>query len=107
MKKNKVIVRITKDGKAIPISKIPPGSVRVHLYNFKNVLRPRGSSMDKESLSLDIYEELKSAFESWTDPVYGDNPARTKLIDQLRTNLDSEVKAAWTAFLEEIMKQGR
>jgi len=96
-----------KDGKAIPIDKVPKGAIRVHLYNYKNVLKPRGSSMDKESLSLRIYEDLMSAFESWSDPIYGDNPPGAELIKQLRSNFHSEVKAAWTAFLQDIMKKGR
>jgi hypothetical protein len=77
---------------------IPEGSIRIHLYNYRNVLKPRGS-MQKESLGLEIHECLTSAFEEWANPNYGDNPSRSDLLSQLRKNLLSEVEAAWTKFI--------
>ena len=77
--------------------------VQIHLYSFENVLRPRGS-MKKESLGLEIFEKLKEAYDSWTNPKYGDNPSIDFLIDKLRANLDEEVEAGWKKFLEEICK---
>ena len=35
---------------------------RTHLYDIRNILRPRGP-MQKESLSLEIYDYLKEAFD--------------------------------------------
>jgi len=43
---------------------IPKGAIRIHLYSYKNILKPRGS-MKKESLGLEIYERLTSVFEDW------------------------------------------
>lgn len=94
-----------EDGKPIQIDKIPEGSVRVHLHNYRNVLRPRGT-MEKESLGLSIYEALMSAFEHWTDRVYGDNPERAELIKQLKANMHEEVQAAWSHFVADILKKG-
>ena len=75
-------------------SELPEGSVRVHLYNPKNVLMPRGS-MKKESIGPDLLERLKNIFEDWTDEKYGDNPSVTDLIKYLYTNLTGEVEQAW------------
>jgi hypothetical protein len=83
------------------IDKIPEGAVRIHLYNSKNVLMPRGS-MKKESIGLYLYEKLMDLYEDWTDPKYGDNPEEEELLDTLRKNLDHEVECAWQALLSEI-----
>lgn len=96
---------IIKDGKPVPIDKIPAGAIRVHLYPYQNVLRPRGST-EKESLGLDIYKRLLSTYEHWTDPKYGDNPKRAELVKQLKTNLNDEVQAAWNQFVKNIPKKG-
>ena len=80
-------------------SEIPKGAVRVHLYNSKNVLMPRGS-MKKESIAIYILEHLKSGYEDWTDSKYGDNPPLPDLIKYLYTNLMGEVEQAWLAFIE-------
>jgi hypothetical protein len=58
-------------------------AIRVHLYNYKNVLRPRGS-MKKESLGDYILERLLSYYEDWTDKKYGDNPKETSLLQFLQ-----------------------
>lgn len=76
---------------------IPKGAIKIHLYPFKNVLRPRGS-MQKESIGLVIYERLTSAFEDWSDPEYGDNPRPSELLERLKRNLIEEVDAAWKKF---------
>lgn len=77
---------------------LPPQFRSLHLYRYQNVLRPRGSSLSKESLSSTIYDRLKGAFESWTDPKYGDNPDVHELMDTLERNLHEEVQAAWDEF---------
>lgn len=81
------------------IDDLPPGSIRVHLYNVSNVLRPRGT-MQKESLGQSIYERLDSVYDSWTDPTYGDNPGSEVLLELLRKNLQEETENAWKEFLE-------
>ena len=77
---------------------IPKGAIRIHLYPYRNVLKPRGS-MKKECLGLVIYERLTDIFDDWTNPDYGDNPAAEELLKQLRKNLLSEVEAAWDKFI--------
>ena len=74
------------------------GAIRIHIYSYQNVLKPRGS-MQKESLGLLIYEHLTDTFDDWTNPDYGDNPAAEELLKQLRKNLLSEVEAAWDKFI--------
>ena len=49
---------------------IPKGAIRIHLYPYRNVLKPRGS-MEKESLGLAIYERLTGNYDDWTNPEYG------------------------------------
>ncbi len=82
-------------------SELPEGAVRVHFYNPKNVLMPRGS-MEKESIGPYIQERLKSSFEDWTNPKYGDNPLVSDLITFMYTNLMGEVEQAWIAFIKDI-----
>ena len=77
---------------------IPEGAIRIHLYPYRNVFKPRGS-MDKESLGLVIYERLTATYDDWTNPDYGDNPKLDELLKQLRKNLLSEVEAAWDKFI--------
>ena len=83
-------------------SEIPEGAVRVHLYNPKNVLMPRGS-MKKESIGPYLLERLKNNFEDWTDETYGDKPSVPDLIQYLYTNLMGEVEQAWLGFVESIL----
>jgi len=80
-------------------TKIPPGAVEVHLYNSKNVLMPRGSRQ-KESIHNYLLEKLQDGYESWTDPKYGDNPDRKKLLQTLYNNLINEAMNAWEDFLK-------
>jgi len=91
-----MIFRKSKDGK------IPKGAVRVHLYNVQNVLRPRGEKLQKESLSLYIYDRLNGVYENWTNLEYGDNPIKKDLIEIIRRNLEEEVQIAWNEFKENI-----
>jgi hypothetical protein len=81
-------------------SEIPKGAIRMHLYNPRDVLMPRGS-MKKESIGPYLLERLKSSYEEWTDPKYGDNPVLSDLIKCLYTNLMGEVEQAWLTFIEE------
>lgn len=78
---------------------IPPGAKRVHLYPVQDVLKPRGS-LQKESLSLDLSQKLRDAFDSWTSSEYGDSLSPEKVTSILRKNLSSEVEAAWEAFMD-------
>lgn len=86
------------------VSEIPEGAVRIHLYNYKNVLRPRGGVLQKESLSGYILDRLQGAFEEWSDSKYGDNPEVTELLAQLQANLKEEVDYAWKEFLKRANK---
>ena len=81
------------------LSKIPPGAVEVHLYLPENVLMPRGSRQ-KESIHNYLLEKLKSSWESWTDPKYGDNPNPDELMTTLYNNLINETMNAWEDFLK-------
>lgn len=76
----------------------PDGAIRIHIYSYHNVLKPRGS-MQKESLGLLIYERLTDTYEDWTNPDHGDNPSEDELLKQLRKNLLSEVETAWDKFI--------
>jgi len=77
---------------------IPPGATRFHLYEFSDVLRPRGT-MKKESLGISIAEKLLSYYKSWTKLDYGDNPDQETLLKVLQKNLTEEVGGAWSMFL--------
>jgi len=81
---------------------IPEGAVRVHLYNFEDVLRPRGH-MKKESLGEHILECLTAYHESWTDKKYGDNPEEFTLLQKLYDNLMSEVHGAHDEFIQQLI----
>ena len=80
------------------IKKMNEKVIRVHLYPFGNILRPRGI-MKKESVGLDIYERLMSAWREWTDSNYGDNPDEIELVHKLFYNLHEEVNQAWNKFI--------
>lgn len=71
---------------------------RFHLYSVEDVLRPRGS-MQKESLSLDIYRRLILIFESWSNGGYADALPFKELKDRILANLREEVDAAIEAFV--------
>lgn len=88
----------TKVKVIIDPSEIPPGSKQVHLYDFKDVLRPRGTML-KESLGLSICEKLLNSYESWTDDKHVDNPDEYTLVKILKDNLIEEAEAAFATFL--------
>jgi len=74
---------------------------RIHLYSYKNILRPRGH-MKKESVAEYILERLEGAFESWTDDDFADNPEVDDLIIKLKKNLSEEVDGAWDEFIKQM-----
>lgn len=79
---------------------------RIHLYDLHNILRPRGGTMQKESLGLTILERLLSVYEDWTDPEFGDNPDKDELYEIIKKNLQEEVNGALEEFtLRIIFKQ--
>ena len=79
---------------------LPKGS-QLHLYEHRNVLRPRGH-MEKESIGQYILEKLLGVYESWTDPRYGDNPDEATLIKLLQTNMKEEMDGAFREFIRKI-----
>jgi len=83
------------------ISEIPEGAVYIHMYDYKNVLRPRGH-MKKESVAEYILDRLMACYESWTDGKYGDNPEVTELLSFLQKNLKEETDGAWREFIKRI-----
>jgi hypothetical protein len=88
-------------------SELPPGAVRVHLYDWKDVLHPRGS-WKKESFGPDLLEKLTSTFDQWTDPKYGDNPPVKDLVDRILFNFSTEmsiVRLQFIAYANEKIKE--
>ena len=79
-------------------SKISPDAKQVHLYDFENILRPRGTML-KESLGLYICEKLLGYHESWSGDKHSDNPDEFTLMKTLKDNLIEEVEAAFATFL--------
>jgi hypothetical protein len=84
----KDVEKMIKDGKL----------KRVHLYDFQNVLHPRGP-MQKESVGFYLLERLKGSWEEWTKEGYTDNPSRDKIKEQLYQNLMNEAATAYEEFL--------
>jgi len=95
------VFRIGPDDKPERIDKIPEGAKQIHFYKPENILRPRGGRANKESLSLVIFEQLVSAYQSWTDPKYADSLTREEAIKAIKKNLDQEVDIAFSEFREE------
>ena len=87
--------------KFVKDEEIPEGAVQVHLYEYRNVLRPRGH-MEKESIGLYILDKLIGSYESWTNPKYGDNPDEAELLKLLQTNMQEEVDGAFREFIRKI-----
>jgi hypothetical protein len=81
-----------------PDEEIPPNAVKLHLYDYKNVLRPRGPML-KESLGLKICEDLLNSYEHWTNPEYGDNPDPKVLLETIKENLLDETRGAFELFI--------
>lgn len=86
--------------KIVEIDSLPEGAVQIHLYNPKNVLRPRGGVMQKESLSAYIFDRIDYLIETWTDPKYGDSMDKQEFSKLLFNNLQEEVNIAWEAALK-------
>jgi len=83
-----------------PGEKMPKGAIQIHFGRFENVLRGRlQEPCAKGSLAADILERLESAYESWTDPKYGDNPEVLELRDALLDNAADELQMATDEFL--------
>lgn len=80
---------------------IPKDAVQIHLYEVRNVLRPRGH-MEKESIGVYILDRLMDGYESWTDPKYGDNPDASELLKLLQKNMWEEVDGAFREFIRKI-----
>jgi len=87
--------------KVVEADKLPEGAVRIHLYDAKNVLMPRGS-MQKESVGSYLLDRLKSSYEDWTDPKYGNNPSEEDIKTLLHQNLMREAENAWLSFIDSI-----
>ncbi len=71
---------------------------RVHWGRWQDVLRGRGR-LEKESLSLEIFEAMVSSYQSWTDPQFGDNPEPAELRERLIQNAREETEAAVAEFV--------
>jgi hypothetical protein len=83
---------------------MPQTIVKIHLLNYKDILKPRGS-MKKESLGLYIKEKMTSNYEHFTNPEYGDNPDVEDLIHQLGVNAITEVMEAIRQFENEVKQK--
>jgi hypothetical protein len=92
---------IGEDGKLTKIDKLPEGVQRIHLYNFDNLLRPRGS-MQKESIGVSLYEKFVREYEYWTDPNYGDRRPPEEVVQKIRENVMEELEQAFIKFLQDI-----
>ena len=86
--------------KVIEEKDIPEDAVQMHLYDWKNVMMPRGSRQ-KESVYEGIFPRLVDVFESFTDPKYGDNPNPFELLRVMKLNLSNEIQNAWTDFVNQ------
>lgn len=82
---------------------MPADAQRVHLYNFDNVLRPRSGRLEKESLSAAVLEHLRSAFNSWTDPRYGDSVTPAMALDKIVENAHEELEYALRRFRRDVL----
>jgi len=77
---------------------------RIHLYDSTDILRPRGS-LKKESLSLKIYELLKSYYEEWSNSKYSDSLPKVSLLSRLEINLNEEIQIGLKKFKEEVKNE--
>ena len=78
----------------------------VHLYDYKDMLRPRGS-MKKESLSQYICDKLMDVFSTWNDPKFADSITdERELIYLIQENLHEEVEIATQEFLKNLRESG-
>lgn len=91
------------DLKLVEVTEIPEDAERVHMYNARDMLRPRGT-MEKESLGEYVKDRLHGAFESWTDPKYGDTIEPGLAMCVLHQNMMEEINAAFNQFANEAGK---
>jgi hypothetical protein len=87
----------------VTIDKVPADAVRVHMYNARDMLRPRGT-MQKESLGAYVKDRLDGAFETWTNPNYGDSIEPGLALCVLHQNMMEEINAAFGQFANEVGK---
>lgn len=94
---------LIKDGKLVhvPLNEIPEGAQKIHLYNFDNILRPRGS-MEKESIGISLYEKFMVEYEHWTNPEYGDKRSPQEVVQKIRENVVEELEQAFIKFVNDI-----
>ena len=85
------------------VDEVPTGARRCHMYNARDMLRPRGT-MQKESLGAYVRDRLHDTFESWTDPKYGDRVEPGLTLCVLHQNMMEEVNAAFNQFANEAGK---
>jgi len=83
------------------VKEIPQGAVLIHMYEFRDVLRPRGH-MEKESIGVYMLDKLLSTYKSWTNPKYGDNPDEAILLKLLQINMKEEMDGAFREFIRQI-----
>ena len=86
--------------KIVDVKDIPEDAVQMHLYDWKNVMMPRGSRQ-KESVYEGIFPRLVDVFESFTNPKYGDNPNPCELLRVMELNLSNEMQNAWSDFINQ------
>ena len=84
----------------------PEGAKQIHLYNFEDLLRPRGS-MKKESFSLETFERLKGVYEDWLDEECSDSQPAHLIAHRLLTNMKEEIDIAIKAFAHLTFKDNR
>lgn len=98
--------KMTAQERANELLKTAENISEFHLYEFTNVLRPRGT-MQKESLGAYMLHRLLSVHDSWTNPKYADNPDESTLVETLKRNLQEEVDEAFAEFLRQtVHKKG-
>ena len=79
------------------------GKPSLHLYNSKNMLRPKGT-LQEGSLSLHLYQELMRIFKSWTDPIADDSLSPEEVYFILNNNIYQEILAGIGKFRDEVTK---
>lgn len=78
---------------------MPPQAKKVHMGSPDAALAPRGT-LQKNSLSLYIYDKLRELHELWTDSQYSDSASDDEMVGILEKALESEVEQALRAYKE-------
>ena len=97
MEKNQILFNTATGEKITDPEKIKAAlskAERIHLYSFINLLNPRGGTMEKESLSHEIYSYLKTVIESWTDSKYSDSLDIETVLEFINKEAHKELKVA-------------